>query len=198
MVDFAAFAEQWPQSENPFADLLILANAWLSTPASPNWNQQCDIAPAGPVLTIELPVGEHTIELIVSDGIDDSEPDYVDVNVIAPLKAGLCIFPSVVNRSDHLRNIMAVMELPKGIKKADVKDEPLVLYPAGSEEGIEAEWQYVYTWCQRVMAVALFSKNDLMDAVPDNGRVKLQVVGRLNCGQYFFGSDTITIINRHW
>ena len=86
MRDFAAFAEQWPESENPFADLSILADAWLSTPASPNWDRRCDIAPAGAVLTIELPVGEHTIELIVSDGIDESEPDYVDVNVVAPLK----------------------------------------------------------------------------------------------------------------
>jgi hypothetical protein len=93
---------------------------------------------------------------------------------------------------------MAVMELPKDIKKADVMDEPFVLYPTGSEEGIEAEWQYVYTWCHRVTAVAMFSKDELMDAVPDNGKVELQVVGRLNCGQYFFGSDTITIIDRHW
>ena len=46
------------------------------------------------------------------------------------------------------------MELPGGVKKADVKDEPFILYPAGSERGIEAEWQYVYTWCQRVTAVA--------------------------------------------
>ncbi len=94
---------------------------------------------------------------------------------------------------------MAIMELPKGIKKADVKNEPFVLYPSGSEDGIEAERQYAYTkWCRRVEAVAQFSKSELMDAVANNGRIQLQVVGQLNCGQYFFGSDAIRIIGRHW
>ncbi len=148
---------------------------------------------------IELPVGEHTIELIVNDGLGNSEPDYVDVNVVAALKVGLRIIPDVINRSDHLRNITAVMELPKGIKKIDVKNEPFVLYPAGSEEGIEADWQRIYTtWYRRVEAVALFSKSELMGAVPNNGRVKLQVVGQLKSGQYFFGSDTIRIIGKYW
>jgi hypothetical protein len=40
----------------------------------------------GPKPTIELPVGEHTIELIVNDGIEDSEPDEVTIIVIDPLK----------------------------------------------------------------------------------------------------------------
>jgi glucuronoarabinoxylan endo-1,4-beta-xylanase len=155
---------------------------------------------------IELPVGVHTIRLVVNDGLLDSQPDYVNVNVIAPLKAHLCITPTVVNRTYHLPNIMAVMELPKGIEKADVKDEPIVLYPPNSN-GIEADWQSIYEcnpwwgsawwrspwWCHRVKAVALFNTDKLMDAVPDDGRVLLQVVGRLNSGQYFVGSDTIKI-----
>jgi len=149
--------------------------------------------------TIELPVGEHTIELVVNDGLGDSEPDYVDVDVVAALKVNLCITPRVVNRSDHLRNVTAVMDLPRGIKKTDVKNESFVLYPAGSEEGIEADWQRIYTtWYRRVEAVALFSKSELMSAVPNNGIAGLQVVGQLKSGQYFYGSDTIRIIDRRW
>jgi hypothetical protein len=34
--------------------------------------------------TIILPVGEHTIELIVNDGVHDSQPDYVLIEVITP------------------------------------------------------------------------------------------------------------------
>lgn len=149
--------------------------------------------------TIELPVGVHTIELIVNDGLGDSEPDYVDVNVVAALKVGLRIIPDVINRSDRLRSITAVMDLPKSIKRTDVKNEPLVLYPAGSEEGIESDWQRIYTtWYRRVEAVASFSKSELMNAVPGNGGVKLQVVGQLKSGQYFYGNDTIRIIDRRW
>ena len=35
-----------------------------------------------------------------------------------------------------------------------------------------------------------------MDAVGDNGRVELQVVGNLGTGQYFYGTDTARIIGR--
>ncbi len=166
--------------------------------------------------TIELPVGTHTIQLIVNNGLLDSEPDYVDINVIAPLEVQLCITPKVVNRSGCLRNIMAMMTLPKGIKKSDVADEPFILYPPDSNDGIEADWQRIYGWnpwwcsdwlasrqsrgrcypwwCHRVKAVAFFNKDELMAAVPDDGQVQLQVVGRLISGQYFVGSDTIRII----
>jgi hypothetical protein len=156
--------------------------------------------------TIELPVGKHTIELVVNNGLLDSEPDYVDVNVIAPLKAQLSITPRAVNRSSRLPNIMAMLELPRGIKKSDVADELLILYPPGSGDGLEAVWQRIYGcnmwgyscwcwpwWCPKVKAVALFNTDALLAAVPGDGMVKLQVVGRLNSGRYFVGSDSIWI-----
>jgi len=39
--------------------------------------------------TIELPVGEHTIELVVNDGINDSEPNHTTVTVIPPVEASM-------------------------------------------------------------------------------------------------------------
>jgi len=35
-----------------------------------------------------------------------------------------------------------------------------------------------------------------MDAVADNGSVELQVFGLLKTGQYFYGSDTIRVLER--
>ncbi len=152
--------------------------------------------------TIMLPVGQHSIKLVVNDGLLDSEPDYINVDVIGPLQVKMFITPRVVNRSGCLWNIMAKMRFPKGIKKTDIADEPFILYPPGCEQGIEACWQSTYRchswwWCPKTKAFALFSKNELMDAVPDNGPVQLQVVGQLNSGQYFVGSDTITIIDKY-
>jgi probable HAF family extracellular repeat protein len=144
--------------------------------------------------TIELPVGQYVISLIINDSTVDSEPDYVNVNVNAALQARLSIIPATVSRRDRLQNILAMMELPKGIKKSDLKNEHFVLYPDYSEEGIEANWQYVYTLRQRVEAIILFNKAELMNAIPNNVRVQLYVVGQLTSGQYFFGSDTIRII----
>jgi glucuronoarabinoxylan endo-1,4-beta-xylanase len=158
--------------------------------------------------TIELPLGMHTIELIVNNGLLDSEPDYVDVNVVTPLKAQLCLTPRSLNRKRHFPNIMAMMELPRGIKKSDVSDELFILYlPDGNS--IEAVWQYIYGcstrgcrnwysccwpwWRPKVKAVALFNTEALLAAVPEDGTVELQVVGRLNSGQYFVGSASIYI-----
>ena len=47
-----------------------------------NWNAGYDIAPSSPYLTIELPVGEHEIRLVVNDGIEDSEPNEVEITVL--------------------------------------------------------------------------------------------------------------------
>jgi O-glycosyl hydrolase len=168
---------------------------------------------------IELPVGLHTIQLIVNNGLLDSQADFVDVNVITipPIQAKLNLTPCVLNRSHHLPNIVALIELPRGIKKSDVANEPLVLYPPGSSEGIEANWQYVQSpcnwwWCcpwwyHRVKVLAFFSADELLNAVPQDGRVTLQVIGMLKSGQSFIGSDTIRIFTppppkppwrRHW
>jgi hypothetical protein len=89
------------------------------------------------------------------------------------------------------------MEMPKDIKRTDVSKEPFVLFPADGEEGIEAVRQYVLPcWRHRIRVVALFDKDDLIDLIPDNGKVELQVVGELNSGQYIFGEDDIRIIGK--
>jgi glucuronoarabinoxylan endo-1,4-beta-xylanase len=155
--------------------------------------------------TIKLPVGKHTIKLVVNDGVLDSEPDYVDVNVIAPLKAQLSITPHMINRTSHPQNILAIIEPTQKGRKSDIADEPLILYPPGGI-GIEAVQQYLFgspAWargcdwwypyvCFRVRAFALFNTDELLAAVSD-GMVELQVVGRLESGQYFVGSDTVNI-----
>jgi len=74
-------------------------------------------------------------------------------------------------------------------------NQPRMLYPGG----IEAVSQYIFNIgsprCgnQHAIIFACFDKADLLSAVPDNGLVELQALGRLKTGRYFFGSDTITI-----
>ena len=152
--------------------------------------------------TIELPVGEHTIELIVNDGIGDSEPDYVNMNVVAGLEADMWMRPRVINRSNRMLRLMVLVRLPEGINKNQIdRDEPLMLYPGDGGEGIEAIWQTIIQsrghGARRTKIFAFFDKAELMDAVPDNGRVELEVVGKLKTGQYYYGSDTVRIIEAH-
>jgi hypothetical protein len=147
--------------------------------------------------TIELPVGEHTIELVVNDGVEDSEPNYTTVTVIRPLEAELRIMPRVINKKSHGRFIVAWLQLPPKITKADIdNDYPLTMYPGG----IEAIRKLIFndTWRELpcISILAFFDRRKLLDAVEDDGPTWLDVTGRLKSGRYFYGQRRILIINR--
>ncbi len=147
----------------------------------------------GVTATIELPVGEQTVELIVNDGIDDSEPDEVVITVIPPMQSHLWLVPRVINRHSRQPKILAMLRLPEGVTRDQVdSDQPLLLYPGG----IEAMSQRIIeSRRQEASIFAFFDKAELMDAVSDNGSVELRVGGQLKTGQYFCGTDTVRIIS---
>ncbi|GAI06422.1 unnamed protein product, partial [marine sediment metagenome] len=69
--------------------------------------------------TISLPVGEHTIELVVDDDIDLSEPNHCTVTVIAPLQARFFCIPRTLNRKAwYPKSVLALISMPPGIRKA--------------------------------------------------------------------------------
>ncbi|MCJ7729077.1 MAG: right-handed parallel beta-helix repeat-containing protein, partial [Sedimentisphaerales bacterium] len=70
--------------------------------------------------TIRLPVGERTIRLIVSDGIDNSQPDDVVIAVIGPIEGRPCVAPRVINRQGEQPDILAMLRLPAGITKEQI------------------------------------------------------------------------------
>lgn len=160
------------------------------------WNWTIDsntFTATGPIVSIELPGGEHIIQLIVNDGIRDSQPDGVVITVVPPMQSHLWIAPRVINRHSRQPKILALLRLPEGVTTDQIdSNEPLLLCPGG----IEAISQRVIeSHRQGVSIFALFDKAKLMDAVSDNGKVELQVVGNLKTGQYFYGTETIRIIS---
>ena len=211
MLDFALLAKKWQLTEKPFADIpsfacdgrigfpdmSLLIDGWLSTPDSPNWNPHLDIAPAGPTPIIILPVGRHIIQLVVNDGINDSEPDWVAITVLGPMQAELVVYPEVIERTNPWPAvIMTILYLPPEVTQDHVDaDHPLLLYPGR----IETMGQYIFQTDRNgtiVTAIfAVFEKDRLLRAVPENGPVRLDVVGRLKTGRFFCGSDTVTIID---
>ncbi len=136
-----------------------------------------------------LTAGEHVIELIVNDGIEDSEPNEVVITVIEPVEADLYITPRVINRNSRGRSVMAIITLPEGIGKDDIDGE-FILLPGE----IAAERQLVREVETIVKVFALFSRSDLMDAIAVNSLVELTVVGRLKSGQCIYGRDSVRIV----
>jgi len=208
--DFAALARKWRglkkslgETTPPYghrqavlADLSALSDLWLSTPSSPKWNPEYDIAQTGPTPTIELPVGVHVIELIVNDGIYDSLPDQVIITVVGPIETYLKIVPQTINRHSQGRHIWAHIRLPAGIAEDQIDmSEPLFLYP-GSIAASNQRVTHSHSQADvRTSIFALFDKAALMDAVADDGPAELQVVGRLMTGQYYYACDTVTVID---
>ena len=145
--------------------------------------------------TIELPIGQHTIELIVNDGTEDSSPDYVVITVVGPIESELWIYPAVIKRTDGMMPyVLALSRLP-GITKDMVDiDKPLLLYPGAIKAVHQYALEYEEAGLVHTSVLAFFDKVKLLAAVPENGKVKLHIVGRLKTGQYFYGTYWVEIV----
>jgi subtilisin family serine protease len=144
--------------------------------------------------TIKLPVGIHTIELVVNDGIDLSEPAYCTITVIKAVRGRLIITPRVIETRCFGKWIIATLFiLPVPGEKVNTT-VPLRLYPSG----IEAKYQHFYRYGRfsfsPTFALAFFDKKQVIDALGP-GRFEVSVVGEFLSGRYFFGSDFIRIVS---
>jgi hypothetical protein len=97
-----------------------------------------------------------------------------------------------------MKKITAWLHLLEGVTKDQIdSNEVLILYPEDAQNDIEAIQQFVIQrgrlGNRRTSVIAFFDKSELMGAIPDNGRVELEVVGKLTSGRYFRGTDTIKI-----
>ena len=122
-----------------------------------------------------------------------------------PLEAQLWVFPGIINRYGPLSKILAIVRLPEGITKDDIDSEQMLVLYAEDEDyyvEIEASCQQIIQWCingtVRTTIFASFDKASLMAAVPDDGKVGLQVSGQLDTAESFCGSDTVTIVSWSW
>jgi hypothetical protein len=145
--------------------------------------------------TIQLPAGEYEIELVVYDGIDESEPNYCTVTVVEPLRAKLFCTPRLLNTRSRRGTITAIVYMPQGITPDDIDaNEPLVFICDSNE--VESTRQFVFKWkkygrpCTWVMAS--FDKDDCID-IMSAGLNRIKVVGKLNSGRCYYGNSFIYV-----
>lgn len=179
----AAVTFSGSKSTDPDGDALGFAWAWALGDTAYLSN--------GVSLTIELPVGVHTIQLMVNDGHVSSQPAAVKVTVIAPLECNLKIAPSAINVRSEGLNILAGIRFPDGFTAADAdNDAPLRLYPGG----IQATGRWTAGGEADHVNLFVFFDKDALSGEVQNGPTELTVVGKLRTGQLFYGRDTIKVI----
>jgi len=150
------------------------ANELVATEAEPN---------------VLLPVGEHVIDLVVYDGIEDSEPDSCVVTVVEALEGRVAMLPRVLNLKSHGNHVTATVILPDGISIDDLDESvPWRLLP-GDIEALSTrttsnrKWQKVY---------AVFDRQAVNDVLGP-GEVEVTVYGRLSTGKTVGGTDSIQV-----
>jgi len=147
----------------------------------------------GMKLAIELPIGVHTIQLMVNDGHVNSQPVQVKVTVVAPLECKLRLTPSTINLRSNGPHILACIRFPEGFTGTDAdSDAPLLIYPGA--------FQAIRRWtandeASQVSLFAFFYRSAFA-AELQNGPAELTVAGKLRSGQMFYARDTVQIIEK--
>ena len=147
---------------------------------------------AGATPVILLPVGTHTINLIVGDGQLLSAPDQVQITVIQPVSATLTMFPGTIQRGNCTQIVYGIVNIPQTSLGAVDISEPLTLYPGN----VKAIGQSKYASGNgSVGVIAQFDKDEVTSASPANGPTSLTVIGKFVTGQSYAGTDQVVIIN---
>ena len=143
--------------------------------------------------TIDLPIGEHVIELIVNDGKRDSAPDQVTVTVLDVLRGTLSVYPEQIHRPAQRPRTWLFVRMPSHITWDKVDTSwSLVLYPGD----LKPRSQCVFRWFGTgALVVACFDSPSVVKAMPEDSHVQLQVVGRLKDGRFFWAGKDIPIID---
>jgi parallel beta-helix repeat protein/predicted outer membrane repeat protein len=149
----------------------------------------------GPNPTIELPIGEHAIELIVNDRVEDSQPDEVVITVVPPLEVPMKFTPKALNLSSGGKFLKAHFVLTEGFSVEDVDaNTPAVIEPFGVES---YKIKVLLDDEGLVRVEATFRRSDLCSSITTYDQsAEVTVTGRLTTGQQFYGTDIIKITNR--
>jgi hypothetical protein len=142
---------------------------------------------------MDLAIGQYSFKLVVTDKTGQSTTDEVPTTVSLLIGTQTFVSPRVIKRSGA-GEIVTLTVMPKGKYPNDLDSTIVRLFPNDSGVGVGAIRQSAFMWFTGdALVMAAFRGADLMTLVPTNGPVQLMTVGRLKNGQYFGGSDTVTI-----
>ncbi|MBN1766745.1 MAG: glycosyl hydrolase 53 family protein, partial [Sedimentisphaerales bacterium] len=160
-----------------------------------NWTiDDVDCQATGQTPHIQLPIGDHTIDLLLKNGPYASESDDCSVEVVGPMTMKLKYKPSSLNTKVLAKysSVTATIKTPKGIGADDIDEvESLIFYPGG----IEAENLTIVEKGSGVKVkatiTATFDITDCMEQLEANEKGRVHVVGKFTTGQYFDAVGTM-------
>ncbi|OHB61666.1 MAG: hypothetical protein A2168_02790 [Planctomycetes bacterium RBG_13_50_24] len=141
---------------------------------------------------------------------NETEPNQADVNlpVGEPVKppepepvfkkvADLSITPDVLRRNGTSRNIMAVVEFPRDIRRSDIDTDYQPKLYHSENQYITRGTQFLSGSNSSPKVTILFNRAKLMDKLDGYGKFKLKVIGKLSdenhSERYYYGYATIFI-----
>jgi uncharacterized repeat protein (TIGR01451 family) len=101
----------------------------------------------------------------------------------------LTILPEVIRRGTPTYDIQASIIFQEGIGRDDIADVLPTLYPGE----VTAKELFIYGSSNRSKVIALFDKNELLDAVKGTGEMTFQMVGMLTSGRSYSAQGTVLI-----
>lgn len=169
------------------------------------YNDANELIATGAKPNVLLPIGEHVIELIVNDGIDDSEPNSCVVTVIEAMETTAKIMPQMLNRKSTQPCVMGRIEfIGEDMPELD-PNQPMLL--VAGQVSIESQRQMlVYSDEETAWYLAgFFDRALLMEAIDNNplpasgysplaeGELTMMLATKLINGQWVYGRDIVTV-----
>ena len=172
------------------------------------WYDANELIAEGAEPNVVLGVGEHVIDLIVNDGLEDSEPNSCVVTVIEAMEVEAKLTPRSLNRKSNRPHVVGRLELA-GLSEAELDpDEPMVLMPGD----IAAERVTILpgkNGADSITLMGFFDNAALMEAIAGmqtlnplppsgysplaGGELQVTIAAKLLTGQWVYGMDVVKV-----
>ena len=158
------------------------------------WYEDSNEIATGVDPNVILAVGEHTIGLIVDDGVVSSDPNSVLVTVRPAIEAGRAyVLPRVINTTSRGRYVISLMQLPGGVAVGDVASDSMVLQINGST--VKSVIERSISSGSRNYIFAFFDRSEVVGLVSGKRSCDITIAGKLVSGQHIYGKDTIRVVS---
>lgn len=151
-----------------------------------SWFHDSNEIATGAEPNILLPAGEHVIELIVYDGVHYSLPDSCVITVLPATETQIRTRPKVSSINKLPLTMLVKMKLPSGTETFDF-ETPMILGPWG----IDSYDQHPVTHGKNNFVFSYFTLDSSLEF--QIGSINIMAIGKLQSGEYIYGSGTIRL-----